>query len=349
MSGYDPLDHPRDAIGRWEGQGAAGLSEELGSLTDVTQSHPWQDLTPVGVDEVAAAEYGKLVSAREQRHRYIDTLARLTAPGRKSWEREQRTASAIIDDARTSLADGNLSAWDRRSVEQALERVEQAQTEIDEHASVLAEADEEWERRGRWSRAFLVVGGDGHVHSSMGCPTCNRGERPTQFQWMTGYSDAGEEKIVAGAGWRACTVCYPTAPVGDQRSLPTRMLSRDDEAKAAARSEREQKAQARREKAVAAGLTEDGSPLRVTYTSNGRHWSREQRAWVEGEHTEAEEFKTERTATTWYTDYVHARGSLYAEREPVFSAIEEAIAAKHGKTVEQVREELTTKAQKKRR
>jgi hypothetical protein len=76
----------------------------------------------------------------------------------------------------------------------------------------------------------------------MNCSTCNRGERPTQFQWMTDYSGMGEAQIVAAAGWRACTVCYPTAPVGDVRSLPTAMFSREDEAKAQARAEREARA-----------------------------------------------------------------------------------------------------------
>src|SRR5699024_1181900 len=78
--------------------------------------------------------------------------------------------------------------------------------------------------RGGWNRAFLVAGAGGHVHSSTDCSTC----RPTtQYAWMTNYSGADEDTIVSDAGYRACTVCYPSAPVGDERSMPTEMRRRE--------------------------------------------------------------------------------------------------------------------------
>lgn len=86
----------------------------------------------------------------------------------------------------------------------------------------MGEYEEAFDRRGGWNRAFLVAAAGGHVHSSMDCSTC----RPTtQYAWMTDYSGRSEGEIVGAAGYRACTVCYPSAPTGDEKTLPTAMLT----------------------------------------------------------------------------------------------------------------------------
>ena len=59
-----------------------------------------------------------------------------------------------------------------------------------------------------WTRAFVVP--EGHVHSSMNCSTCYP---TTVFGWVTELSDHTEAEIIEAAGSRACTVCYPSAPV----------------------------------------------------------------------------------------------------------------------------------------
>ena len=59
-----------------------------------------------------------------------------------------------------------------------------------------------------WTRAFVVP--DGHVHSSMNCSTCYP---TTAFGWVTELSGHNEAEIIEAAGSRACTVCYPNAPV----------------------------------------------------------------------------------------------------------------------------------------
>jgi hypothetical protein len=94
--------------------------------------------------------------------------------------------------------------------------------------------DEEWVRRGRWTRAFLVGNTNGHVHSSMHCSTCYD---TTEFIWLTEYSDHAEDEIVSDAGERACTVCYPTAPV-DVLSRATKIFSPTEKAAQQAREER---------------------------------------------------------------------------------------------------------------
>lgn len=114
-----------------------------------------------------------------------------------------------------------------------------ASTAADEALMDMQPLDEEYERRGRWNRAFLVTNAQGHVHKSMHCSTTYP---TTQYHWVTEFSDHSEEEIVAAAGERACTVCYPSAPVGVKG---TRMFTPDEQEKQRAREEREAKKAAR--------------------------------------------------------------------------------------------------------
>lgn len=97
--------------------------------------------------------------------------------------------------------------------------------------AILSEADPytaEFDRRGGWERAFLVVNSKGHVHRDMSCSTC----RPTtKFNWVTDFSGANEDDIIAAAGERACSVCYPDAPV-EAISRPTSIFSPEEKEKA---------------------------------------------------------------------------------------------------------------------
>ena len=118
--------------------------------------------------------------------------------------------------------------------------------------------DTEFRRRGRWTRAFLVSGG--HLHSSMECSTCFT---TTRFSWMTQFSNEDETSIVEAAGERACTVCYPSAPVDVLRRKST-LLTPDEEDAARARGEREAaKIERDRVKAEKAITNPDGTPLRA--------------------------------------------------------------------------------------
>jgi hypothetical protein len=68
----------------------------------------------------------------------------------------------------------------------------------------------EYTRRGGWTRAYLVDNADGHVHRSERCSTFRLG---TRYHWLTELSGHSETEIVELAGERACTVCYPSAPI----------------------------------------------------------------------------------------------------------------------------------------
>lgn len=130
----------------------------------------------------------------------------------------------------------------------------------------------EFQARGGWNRAFLVTNNGGHVHRSMDCSTC----RPTtQFHWIVEYADKDESEIVEAAGERACTVCYPTAPV-EVLSRPTRIFSEDEKARQAAREEREAKKAERDAAKITLTLWNETVTEKVVNPETGRYsWQRE--------------------------------------------------------------------------
>jgi hypothetical protein len=133
-----------------------------------------------------------------------------------------------------------------------------------------------------WTRAFLVVNNNGHVHSSLNCSTCFP---TTRYQWLIQYSNDDEATIVDDAGQDACTICYPSAPA-ETLNRPSRIVTADKIAKAQAKAEREAKKAERIAKEKANAPTASGEFL--TYKED--KWTRE--------------IRTERSAITeWYSKY----------------------------------------------
>lgn len=100
-----------------------------------------------------------------------------------------------------------------------------------------------------WNRAWIVVtSGKGHVHKSQNCNTCFS---TTRFQLLPQCSGLTEDEIVELAGERACTVCYPSAPV-ETRNRPTQLFSLEEEQAAASRAEQLAKRDAKEAKKVIA-------------------------------------------------------------------------------------------------
>lgn len=134
------------------------------------------------------------------------------------------------------------------------ERADHYAAEADAIATEMAPLDAEYFRRGRWTRAFVVT--DGHVHRSMDCSTCNNGMYPTEFGWVTEFSGKTEAEVIEAAGSRACTVCYPDAPVDAPAG---RIFHADEVAAQAAREERAAKKAAADAKKAANAI----GPIRV--------------------------------------------------------------------------------------
>lgn len=103
--------------------------------------------------------------------------------------------------------------------------------QIDAITAQITPYNEEFDRRGGWTRAFLVQNTGGHVHANMNCSTCYP---TTRYAWLTDYSGKDEEQIVYAAGELACTTCYPSAP--------TEVLNRVGEIRRPTDLEREQRA-----------------------------------------------------------------------------------------------------------
>lgn len=175
-------------------------------------------------------------------------------------------ALAILDDRRhkaTIKAIQNREAARRYTGENATYyagKADEAKAQAAAAAAEIAPLDAEFVSRGGWTRAFIVV--DGHVHSSMRCTTCNNGMYPTSFGWLTEFSGKTEAEVITAAGSRACTVCYPNAPVDAPAG---RLFHKDEEAAQAARAERAAKAAKAAEKKAANAIP--------TYRTTAR-WSK---------------------------------------------------------------------------
>lgn len=118
----------------------------------------------------------------------------------------------------------------------------------------IATLDAEFDRRGGWTRAYLVVNnGSGHVHSSTRCSTTYI---TTRFCWMVDYADKTPAEIIDAAGERACTICYPDAPVN---AKGTRMFTPD-----------ELTAQRNREARDAKRVAAETAKITVTWTDETR-------------------------------------------------------------------------------
>jgi hypothetical protein len=117
--------------------------------------------------------------------------------------------------------------------------------------------EEEFNRRGGWTRAFLVTNNGGHIHKKRSCSTCYS---TTRFVWLPEYSGKKEEEIIEDAGKQACTVCYPNAPV-ETLKRPSVIEAPD---RKAARLIREKEKAIRDAKKIEKGiLNVDGSEIKL--------------------------------------------------------------------------------------
>ena len=197
-----------------------------------------------------------------------------------------------------------------------------------------------------WTRAFLVLASNGHVHSSMDCNTCFP---TTRYNWLVQYSNDEEKTIVEDAGQDACTICYPSAPA-EVLNRPSRIVTADKVAKAAAKAERDAKKVARIAKEKASAPTASGEFL----------------TYKEGKYTRV--IKTERTAiiewaglqwtinqeivTHYFDGHPHNKESIRVQKEKIIEAqkiadlIVRNLAEKNGVSFDQQLKILNNKYKK---
>lgn len=246
--------------------------------------------TPSEIDEELARLDTEHAKARDALHRLTTRIASLVKDGMAEYAIELRP------------------------------RIEQARQTIAECEATARPLDAEFDRRGGWTRAWLVLNTGGHVHRTTACRTCFPS---TRFAWLTQLSGHDETEIVEQAGKAACTECYPSAPV-DLRNRPSRIKTPEQLAREKEKAER---AKAKAAKAITAP---DGTPL----------------------HTKGYgQIDAEVTARRSYADALAysrhlARRNLAYHRDTIAEYQQDArlilasLAAKHGRTEDDLRAEL---------
>jgi hypothetical protein len=170
----------------------------------------------------------------------------------------------------------------------SVEKIQEYNNKIEKIESSINEVNVEINKLNKiynqdpWTRAFLVIASNGHVHKSRDCSTCFP---TTRYQWLVQYSNDDENTIVEDAGQDACTVCYPSAPA-EVLNRPSRIVTADKIAKAQAKAERDAKKAERIAKEKANAPTISGEFL---YIKDGKY---------------TQVIKTERSAVTeWFNQY----------------------------------------------
>lgn len=208
--------------------------------------------TPVEIDTRLAELYMQQYAADARADGYVkaiqDAVGLIVNSG-PSWRRSAATWTQVEE----YLA-GAEDGYEKSRVERLYASMDEQRVESARLQEEMAPFHAEYLRRGRWTRAFLVVNNNGHVHKSMSCSTCYDS---TYFNWLPMYSGQDEDQIVADAGERACTVCYPSAPV-DVLKRATKIFSEDEKAAQAARAEREAKRAARLAATITLTVQEKG-------------------------------------------------------------------------------------------
>lgn len=312
------------------------VAKEEASKKPTSPDRPYENYTPAEVDTILAKLY------QEQ----SDALTKLAV------------ANKYVKDFEERLAGLSPESYYAKSMQESLDRQtaikEGLLTEIRGLDAKMSVGEEEYARRGRWTRAFLVSNANGHVHRNMECSSCFP---TTRYTWLTEYSGGTEEKIVNDAGKQACTVCYPSAPV-DVLSRPSKIEAPD---KKAAREERERKAAEKAAKEAVTGITtKDGEPLTIIHWGRKQVLKTERTADIEGvkyiyEGMAREEMvklhgpppPPKENPTDWEIKTQERRERELVEEKENIEIILEALAYKRLSNVETQREILTEKAKKK--
>lgn len=277
---------------------------------DLDQASPYEAMTPFDVDTELNEVLGALSAAEQVKAAALQQVTLVQRSGdriRYGMTREQR-----LEQAEANLAKARAAIEPLRA-----------------HVDTI---DAEHARRGRWPRAFVVP--QGHVHSSLGCSTCYP---TTRFQLLPEYSDKTEAELVDDAGDRACTVCFPSAPV----DRPTKMELPEErqvrEVRETQAAERDAKKLAAAAKAI---TTPDGEPLTIgAWNSRWPTTIKTERAAMTEAKSELRNLGTALYIAGQDDCTPEHRQKMLAHSEghgADFSRLVAAIAAKQGKTEDEV-------------
>lgn len=211
-------------------------------------------MTPAEVDNI-------LVEAMREASRAEQMIDAMTDSNAK---RTTSLESALDAIANYSLSETEKTYWEGR-VSKVKAEIAKGDEVIAEYTPKLAEANAvqkecnaEYSRRNGWTRFWIVINSNGHIHSSMNCTTCFP---TTQYGWLPNLSGSTNAEVVDLAGMSACTICFPDAPV-ETRNRPSQI--EDPEKKAAREAREAAKAEKDAKAALKAITNPDGSVVKLT-------------------------------------------------------------------------------------
>lgn len=232
-------------------------------------------------------------------------------------EREELASKIRFVETTIDTLQPQLSEWGQLQFNDAVKRLKEKFEQRKAVAEERRPLEAIYQQHG-WSRFFLVTNTNGHIHKTMHCHTCFE---DTNFNWLPRLSGLTESDAVQQEGEILCTVCFPTAPVNWTQGVARRDLEARA-ARAAAKAEREAKK-------LAKALLPDGGVFRF---KNER---------ITTLHTAKAELKSELEFQKYAPHATHA----FAPAEEIQRLIE-AIAAKEGKTAQEVEVETKQKVNK---
>jgi hypothetical protein len=225
------------------------------------------DLTSQSPAEIDAQIFALLQTqwAAEDKQAWLTEQAHSLAGDSKSygWGRGERQGTWRLTDVEALgkvqyFASTEGTDYHATQARKLIDEFGQTMTAISTAHSARLPLEAEYLRRGRWTRAYLVDNADGHVHNTTTCATWNKGWSATRYHWLTELSGNAESEIVELAGERACTVCYPSAPV-DVLKRPSKLEGPVQQAaREAKQAKAAKKAAADAEAIVVEGIAEIG-------------------------------------------------------------------------------------------
>jgi hypothetical protein len=210
--------------------------------------------TPVEIDTKLEA----LLLAEDKANQHLGFARQNLVSVAQGYDYQAKFTHAEALAAVQALAAGDT--YRRTDAVKALARLTEALAIRDAISAEIRPLTAEFERRGGWTRAFLVLASNGHVHRDRACSTCFPS---TSYGWLPQVSGFNEDEIVAAAGEGACTVCYPSAPVDVLKRTRTLLHSSEVEAQAARDERAAAKLERDAKKAAKAISNPDGTPLQV--------------------------------------------------------------------------------------
>lgn len=180
-----------------------------------------------------------------------DTLGLTERIGRYGKKLYSESLTEVTKLATLAVEDGTIASYDKARILAVIDKVGRINAKLNQIAGEVYPLNGEYEEK-RWSRFFLVLNTNGHIHSSMSCQTCYF---DTRFAWLPELSGLSEKDAVEAQGSILCSVCFPSAPL-DWTNGISKVAQAAKDARAA---EKEARDAVKAEKAI---FAPDGAILR---------------------------------------------------------------------------------------